>query len=201
MKERKVTKTGLRIVCVGFYSPEFDPSIANGNAGWMNRLASWWTSNDQGLVYSHVELRFSDGALTSITRNPGTVHYIPSQIGRLLSNPGYNSFWELYCTAEQEEAMQRYAMECARVGIPFNGTAQYWNFIPGLSCLPIRAQGSAFFCSEYVTTLLQRADFLQELDAATTSPTQLHDALVAAARETNLVRPSYNVELRQQQKK
>ena len=156
-------------VTVGFFSPPADDTSI------FNKIASCWstpTSNNR--MYSHVELRFSDGAVTSITQSPGIVHYDTS---RMLSNSGYQCFYEIEIDLEIEKAMQAYAKMCAEKKIPFNRIAVYWNFVPILSCMPIKANGDAYFCSEYITTLLQKAGFCADLDPATTSPNDVYMSL------------------------
>ena len=163
MKKMKVK------IVIGFFSPQDDNSI-------FNYLASCWTRSalTNGRTYSHVEMRFSDRATTSVTQNPGIVHY---EKGRLLSNSGYRCFYEIEVDTELEKLIQEYAQKCAERRVPFNSVAVYWNFLPILSCFPIRAEDNAYFCSEYITTLLHKIGFCSELVAATTSPNDLYLAL------------------------
>jgi hypothetical protein len=158
-----------KTITIGFFTPPPD------DASWVSRMVACWSASKNGgrrHVYSHVELRFSDGAVTSITQSPGYVHY---ETNRLLSNVGYRCFFELSIDASLELAMQQYAQECARQQISFNRLAMYWNFIP---CLPpIYSNGQSFFCSEYITTLLQMCNACSELTPALTSPTDLYESL------------------------
>ena len=121
--------------------------------------------------YAHVEMRFSDGTVTSITRNPGYVHYDQT---RVLSNQNYSCFVSLNVTPEQEERMQNVAYDHYVRKTPFAWFSMYWNFI---CCYPIRNRQS-LFCSQYIVELLQLCDQCMDLDPARTSPTQLYHALV-----------------------
>lgn len=117
-------------------------------------------------------MMFSDGSVTSITADPGKVHYDES---RFLSNPSYRYFFEIYLSRHQEQAMEAYARACAEREIPFNKSGMYWNFV--CPCIPIRKEGKALFCSEYVTRMLQTIGYLPDLDSAKTSPNDLYLAL------------------------
>lgn len=118
--------------------------------------------------YEHVELRFSDGTTTSITSDPGRVHYDQY---RVLSNEHYACFMSVGVTKEQEEAMMNLAWDHHNNGTGFNRIAMYWNFV---CCLcPIRTKESVF-CSQYVVILLQAANLLLDLDPSRTSPTSLY---------------------------
>lgn len=120
--------------------------------------------------YSHVEMRFSDGTVTSITRDPGYVHYDQT---RVLSNQNYSCFMSLHVTSEQEERMQNAAYNHHVRKTPFGWFSMYWNFL----CCPIRGSNS-LFCSQYVVELLQMCGQCMDLDPATTSPTHLYIALL-----------------------
>lgn len=121
--------------------------------------------------YSHVEVRFSDGTVTSITRNPGHVHYDQT---RVLSKSNYSCFMSINVTTEDETLMQDFAYQHYIQQTPFAALAMWWNFV----CLPcpIRSNKS-FFCSQYVVKIFQHCGMLMELDADRTSPTQLFNAL------------------------
>jgi hypothetical protein len=165
-RQRNLSRSGKRIVRVAFMEPnDLENSL-------MSRMASCLTANDTGKTYSHVEVMFSDGAVTSITQNPGTVHYDDT---RFLSNPRYRCFFETYLTAKQEDAMQAFARSCAAREVPFNQCGMFWNFIP--CCFKVRKTGDAYFCSEYVTQLFQTIGYLADLDPATTSPNDLYRQL------------------------
>lgn len=121
--------------------------------------------------YSHVEVRFSDGTVTSITRNPGYVHYDQT---RVLSKSNYTCFMSINVTPDQEEAMQQLAYHHYVHRTPFGSVAMFWNFL----CLlcPIRSE-SSLFCSQYVIKLFQRGGILLDIDPDTTSPTTLLDEM------------------------
>lgn len=161
---------GRGIILVGFFRPVTQPQTGPACASCVTAMAAWWTMRE-GRSYSHVELRFSDYTVTSVTQN-STVHYEP----RVLSNPGYTCFFRIPVSAEQEQRMQQMAREYCERRIPFNKAGFWWNFLPLVGArMPLRREGSAVFCSEYITRLLQAGDLLPDhLDSATISPTDLY---------------------------
>lgn len=168
-RPRHTTRDGRRIVMIGFRTP------GTGDTSLFNRVASWITSSGTGVVYSHVEMRFSDGTVTSITESLNQVHYDDT---RVLSAGEYKSFFEIHISPEQEDVMQIYAKKMAEAAVPFNKCGMMLNFWPCcLSCCVVRKKGDAYFCSEYVTDLLQLIQYVPELDASRTSPNALHAAL------------------------
>lgn len=144
-----LTAFGLPIIQIGFF--------ADGNCGHK---------------YSHVELRFSDYTVTSITRYPGKVHLIP---GKQMSNPLYSGFFEIAITPLIERKMRNYAETCEE---SFSSLTMYWNFL--FSCCTIRRYG--FFCSAYICKLLQIAGFCEGMDPYRTSPDDLYRELGADDR-------------------
>jgi len=166
---RRRTRDGKRIIEIAFATP------AETNDTFVEKTASCITGSPEGQVFCHVEIRFSDGYVSSITADPGKVHY---QQGRMLGNPAYKRFFSLYVSPQDEKSMQSYAHHAAKREIPFNKMGMYWNFLPCLNYVwTVRKNGEAFFCSEYITTLLQLTGRLSELDAAKTSPTALYIAI------------------------
>jgi len=168
---RYLTEQGKRVIKIGFRTP------GDYNAGCFNTVASWMTDNGSGQIFSHVEVRFSDGYVTSITETNNKIHYDNT---RVLSADEYRSFFEIHVTAEQENIMQAYAEKAWKEEVPFNKCAMMWNFLPCLSFCAIRKKGTAFFCSEYITVLLQLIGYVPELDPSLTSPNDLHAALTTA---------------------
>lgn len=121
--------------------------------------------------YSHVEVRFSDGTVTSITRNPGHVHYDQT---RVLSKGNYSCFMSVQVTPKQEEAMQQLAYHHYVNRTPFGSVSMFWNFV----CLPCPIRNeSSLFCSQYVIKLFQHCGMLLELDPDRTSPTVLFEEM------------------------
>jgi hypothetical protein len=166
---RHVTSKGMHVIQLGFFNVLDETSCLSG-------VVSWWT----GGKYGHVELRFSDGYVTSITENPGKVHYEK----RVLSNENYRCFFNVAVSPKHEAAMQRAAQLCAQNEIPFSKFAMIWNFLPIVSsCFPMRATGSNFFfCSQYITRLLQTAELFPDLDPDVTSPNDLYRVLLDATQ-------------------
>jgi len=154
------------VIQIGFRSAD------KTDNSWTGYLATYFTSINSKHTYTHVEMRFSDGTVTSITQKPGTIHYLQ---GKMMSHHKYSRFYELHVTWDEEQRMQNYAENAAREEIPFNKCGMYWNFIP--CCFPIDKKGKAFFCSEYIVTLLQLIDHLPDLDPHTTSPNKLFEAI------------------------
>lgn len=121
--------------------------------------------------FGHVELRFSDGHVTSITRDPGVVHY---DCDRILSNSNYSSFFEIDLTEQEESLMQQLAKWHHDQETPFGHVRMYFNFL--CKCCPVRGP-KRLFCSQYIVMLLQNANMLMDLDPDTTSPDALYGAL------------------------
>jgi hypothetical protein len=179
---RDVTKDGRHVIKIGFFTPhqqqqqQEQPSCT----ACFYSIASWWTSvpQDEGRHYSHVELRFSDGCVTSVTQDPGTVHYIND---KMMSSKGYRCFYQIAVSPQDEAIVQERAKWHAENKTPFGKTAMYWNFLPVLRNVPIRSQETSFFCSQYITTLLQMINLVPELDADLTSPNDLWRVLKGAS--------------------
>jgi hypothetical protein len=131
-------------------------------------------------------MRFSDGIVTSITQKPGKIHYLS---GKMMSHHNYSRFYELHVPWTEEQQMQNYAETAARNEVPFNKCGMYWNFIP--FCFSVDKKGKAFFCSEYIVTLLQLIGYLSYMDPCTTSPNKLFEAM----ESDNNFRSSYNAVL------
>jgi hypothetical protein len=150
---RNTLPNGLQVIQIGFF------------ASSRNACAC-------GHRYAHVELRFSDYSVTSITRAPtGKVHIIPD---KRMSNTNYCCFFELAVNPEVEERMMSYAQTN---NAEFSVLAMYLNF---LCCFTIRSRGT--FCSAYVCRLLQLAGMCNDLDPDRTSPDHLFEALAADDR-------------------
>lgn len=163
--QRDETPQGKRIIQIGFFK---------GPGGGCTAVAS--------SQYTHVELRFSDGSVTSITRDPGTVHYTQ---GRTLSNPLYSCFFQVAVEPETEDYMQRRAERFSRdAEMRFSYTAMIWNFAPITRNWPMEG----LFCSQYVCKLLQMALLVTDLNPLTTSPDDLFEALKKDVRFA----PSFN---------
>lgn len=116
--------------------------------------------------YSHVELRFSDGTVTSITRNPGRVHLI---YDKQMSNPLYSGFYQISVSPVIEQQMRYYAETCTE---SFSSFSMYWNFL-----FPCTVRRWGFFCSAYICKLLHIASFCTDLDPYRTSPDDLYKEL------------------------
>ena len=161
--ERNLTPQGNPIIQIGFFKTQ-SPSC--------------WISQ----TYEHVELRFSDGTTTSITRDPGRVHYDAS---RLLSNRNYSCFFQVVLDPETENYMQKLAARYANSeDCRFSYMAMLWNFAPITRNFPI----DGLFCSQYVTVLLNAAELASDCPPKTTSPDDLFNSLRKDARCT----ASYN---------
>ena len=149
--DRDITPNGKRILYVAFYN-------AQGCGRCCQR-------------FRHVELRFSDGTVTSITKNPGVVHYDSSKIMR---NDNYSCFFKVFLDPQLEDWMQQKARWYYDQQTLFARWGVFWNFI--CCCWPLRGD-QTLFCSQYITILLQIADMVPQLDPDCTSPTQLYTEL------------------------
>lgn len=151
--DRNTLSNGLHIIQIGFF------------ASSRNACAC-------GHRYSHVELRFSDYSVTSITKTPtGKVHLIPQ---KRMSNPNYCCFFEIAVRPEVEDEMLKFAERHAD-STTFSILAMYTNFI---CCFTVRNPQSTF-CSAYVCRLLQICDVCKGLDPDRTSPDDLFEELSA----------------------
>ena len=150
-------------------TPQGDPIIQIGFfKATSSRLFTCGALNAQ---YSHVELRFSDNTVTSITRDPGRVHY---EKGRTLSNPMYSCFFQIAIRPQQEADMQKLARHYAEAKEPqFSYVAMIWNFTPIARNFPMQGM----FCSQYICMLLQHVSIAVDLNPLTTSPDNLYDNL------------------------
>jgi hypothetical protein len=124
------------------------------------------------LRYAHVELRFSDGTATSITRYPGRVHYIAN---KQMSNPNYSCFFQIHLDPLEEFHLRAYADEFQDE--TFSVFAMYWNFI--FRCVPLNY---GTFCSKYITMLLQKINLCKELNPLTASPDGVFESLAKDER-------------------
>jgi hypothetical protein len=116
----------------------------------------------------HTEARFRDGLATSIM-NDGTVFLEP----RDLRNPK-RMFLSLSVTDKQEATMRAFATKAVDAKIGFNTSGFYRCAIPGMSRTCTDTQ---YFCSEYITRMLQSADLLPGVDAGSCHPTKLFKIL------------------------
>lgn len=187
---RFLTDEGKPIVQIAFYSPVEDRTAT---CIFTNSLAACWTGN--GVEnFSHCEIRFSNKKACSVTdetvdketgeRYGGIVHYTE----RSLARDGYQ-FVEFAVTLEQERSMKKMAKSLAKAKVPFNKAAMLLNFIAPIKWIPIDREGRAYFCSELVTALVQKAGYLKHLNPCTTSPT----ALWVELRKLEDVCDGYNV--------
>ncbi len=192
--------TGNPIVQIGFWGPEDrgddqqDGPAHNGHTPWYNRLAACWTSggsnNTSGRPsFSHCEMRFANGFVCSIheyvaanegsdTSVPGKVHCRPRELDRKRYH-----FIEFPVSKEQHDSMFAEALLYQQQGIPFNQAGMRLNFVWPFNWFPIDREGTAFFCSELVVTLLHVAREAMDLQACTTSPNSLWDYMTDAMAE------------------
>lgn len=149
--ERKITPTGLNVIQIGFFSTQ----------------RNCWSL---GQLYEHVEIRFSDFKVTSISKDPGIVYCIPN---KRLSNPKYTCFFELAIELSVEREMQILMEDYMDSKIPFSTFAMYWNFIPITRNYPM----NGLFCSHYICKLLQISSIGLYLNPLKTTPDDIFYAL------------------------
>jgi len=116
----------------------------------------------------HVDLMFDDNHATTILAN-GAVTLEP----RSLSNQK-KRFMHLPVTHEQNMAMRSFAQTCTTRKIGFNSSGFYRCAFKGIRR---RCDNSQFFCSEYMTRLLQYAGYLQGVEPGFCHPTMLYNML------------------------
>lgn len=207
VKERETSQDGKRrVVKVLFYKSENDkfrqekdkaaktsccfclptPSyIGSGVKKWY--LKRYWEG--RLISYGHVELMFSDGTVTSMT-GKGGLHYDKQ---KMLSNTGYSATLDIMVTPEEEAAMQYFAERLHKSGqVQFNQLGQIWNFWPVLSWFPVRTKNEDyFFCSEFITAILQRGDVMLGITPGSIDPNSLYYYL----RYSGVGIPSHNTKL------
>lgn len=168
-QRREITSDGRHIVTIGFFQPCEEQDQQLGCFGnWVNYLAACWTQRD-GFNFSHVEMRFSDGFVTSVTQDK-PVHYEQ----KMLSNPNYKAFFQVCLAPQQENKMVKMAKKFAEEKVEFNAGGMWWNFLPLLKYAPLQREGKSVFCSEYMVMLLQEAGLVEDMCPESTSPTDLY---------------------------
>jgi len=130
------------------------------------------------LDFAHVEVIFSDGKVTSVTQGGG-LHYDDN---KLCQNEGYDTTISLHLTMQEESRMQKFAEEQFDSKPGFNLLGLYWNFWPIFRCCPVHRDGKKYFCSEYITTLLQQCGILEDMDPSTISPNMLYILLMISGK-------------------
>jgi hypothetical protein len=138
---------------------------------------AWQTRMSRVLMgrYVHVDVMFADGMTTSILNN-GSVFFEQ----RRLSNPK-KKMLAINVTPKQEAAMRAFALQCARLKVPFN-TAGFYR-----CALPVvwrKCTNDRFFCSEYAMRLLQYAGHFVTDEPGRCHPTKLYRMLLPFAVAT-----------------
>ena len=148
-----------------------------------SRATAWWVRIGEH-QYGHVELIFPDDAVTSTTEETG-LHY---DYHKLLSHTNYSTFITVEVPREAVYRMQEFAKE--RVGRPFNSSGRLWNNVWLLrTCFGVvDTEDRSYYCSEFITTLLQMGGLCTNMDARCVNPTQLYCYLM----NTGIGRPYYN---------
>jgi len=195
--------TGKPVVQIGFWGPSYSPLLIGDDGttpyhdpGCFFNLTAFWTrrKNEQNSLipsFTHCEMRFANGYVCSIheyvlvprrnymidhndtERVSGTVHCRERELDR---RDYY--FIEMEVSIEQHQDMFLLAMDYARRNVPFNLAGMRLNFVfPFNWWCKIEKQGTAFFCSELITTLLQKGSIGLELHPSTTSPNDLWEYL------------------------
>lgn len=152
--KRTTTSDGQRLLFIGFFTP--DEQKSGYIQSFTNQIIGYWTQIEQRR-FSHVELRFSNGMVTSVTAD-GPVHYEQ----RFLSNKCYRYFFSLKISAENEDKMEKMAKNYAKNKVGFNRIGMCWNFSPITRCFPIQKRENKVFCSEYIVQLLQEGGLLKD---------------------------------------
>lgn len=181
-------------------------------SGW-NWLAACWTGGGCGVtterlteeqlmdaairredvpepIFTHVELRFSDGIGTSITSKSGSIHYER----RLHTKQNYSFVAEYLLTEDEEKHMQQMASDMHSDHVGFNRSGFMVNFLPVVGRMWAGDAGDgSVFCSEYIIKLLHEANRLLDANPHTTSPQQLYHLMLDEIRDGRAYR-SWNRE-------
>lgn len=154
-------------ITVGFFSPS---NIDNQQTNCVSWLVNSWTNGQRipALCFTHVELRFSDNMAISIT-NEG-IHYEQ----RILSSNGYSTFFQITVNNEQERQMKKLAQNIYKSNPSFNWFGLLWNFAPLTQHCAIKRR-NAYFCTELIVILLQKADIFIGYNPSKISPNDLYD--------------------------
>ena len=169
-------RENFKTITIGF--------LSKPQSGVINKFTDWYMSVKGETSYHHVELMFSNNNVTGITRIGKTVHYYDKSFG----NPQYTRFFKVKVTGKVETKMIRFARKKCKEKIPLGQMKMYWNFSPCGTCITLPRSNESYFCSEYITELLQIAGFFPEFNPETTSPTML----AAAMRNNNQFGPGVN---------
>ena len=171
--QRVDPRTGDPVVQLAFFTMSKDHSYLKQK--W-TQFTAWLTGQyiDGNRFYDHVELRFSEGQVTSVNYVHGKVYMADE---KLLDRRGYSCFYELTLSKKDHQTLKKKALEFK--DRPFNLAGMMCNFLPGLNrCFAQDYGGDQVFCSEYIVLLFQSIGYFTELEAHKTSPNDLFRAIV-----------------------
>lgn len=199
---RVVNGTTYHVVKLLFYQYGDMTQEEGANNTW-NWLAACWTGGGWGVsekrmteeelmeamirgedvpepIFTHVELRFSDGKGTSITSKSGKIHYE----NRLHTRQNYSFVAEYLLTEGEERRVQSLAEDMFDQGVGFNRRGFLLNFLPIIGKLWAgEASDGSVFCTEYIVKLLHEANRLLDVDPHRTSPQQLYHIMLDEIRD------------------
>lgn len=176
------SKGATRYIKLGFFSlfnqQQPEDSLQH-SSGCIDHLAGYWIHAGRvpALRFGHVELRFSNNKVISITRSGGGVHYEQ----RVLSKSNYSTFFKIAVTELEEQKMERLAQEIYEQKPSFNLWGMLWNFAPFTSHCTVYRNNS-YFCTELLLKLLQEGGIFLGVDPAKVSPNKLYDMCIQEKR-------------------
>lgn len=137
--------------------------------------------DDVDPIFTHVELRFSNGYGTSITADEGRVHYEQ----RLHTRDNYSYIVELHVTPDEERKAEDLARNMHKdPSVGFNQRGFMLNFLPVVGTLAKATQhNNNVFCTQYIVLLLHEMNRLLDVDPRDTSPQQLYHIMRQEVRD------------------
>lgn len=133
--------------------------------------------------FDHVEIIFRDTDNPAISHacsivQDGTVFFREKKYSR----DGYQYLTVSGLTTAQVQSMENFCHEQAYKRAPFN----FRGFYTAASPLPRKSNGQEWFCSELITTALQKGGLLQNYVAETMTPTAIYDAVSKTIPSSNV---------------
>jgi hypothetical protein len=180
---------GDPIIKLAFFGE--DPDLGWFGKKW-SRFGAWLTEqyvDNSERYYTHVEVRFSRGQVSSVNQVHGKVYMVDE---KMLSRSGYSCFFQTVISRDQQDIIEKIARQYTANETPFNLKGLLCNFTPGFRhCMGTNQHGKKVFCSEYIVILLQSIGMFDDLNAYETSPSDLYKKV----RNSPMWKLSYNREL------
>lgn len=149
----------MRSLDIVFYRPSPDDH-------WLNHLVSFASP-----PYSHCDLRFDDGTVTSIYQNETVFHEQKS-----LSRKNYE-WLSLTLTDDEMDEVRAFCDRSLLSSVGFDRVGMFLSYLP----VPLWHSPNRTFCSKYIWQALQasRRKEFQTCSAGNMTPSRIYNALLA----------------------